>query len=119
MRRARKPRPSTPPPPPAAAEPSAGGLQLQPNMLIMNGDVASSTLTRVRHDHSVISESRYLNCLFHETNFESSTFAGCSFEACVIVNGSLRGAELRNCDTEGLVINGVNIGELLKQFTGR
>ena len=87
-------------------------------MLIMNGDVACSTMTRIRHDHSVISESRYLNCLFNENNFESSTFAGCSFDGCVVMNSSLRGVELRNCDTEGLVINGVHIGELLKQFAG-
>jgi hypothetical protein len=94
-------------------------VPFQPNMLVMNADMASSTITRMRQDHSVISETRYLNCLFSETNFEGSSFSGCGFDACVVENTSLRGAELRNCDVEGLVINGVNVGELLRQITGR
>jgi uncharacterized protein YjbI with pentapeptide repeats len=102
----------------------AGGGQMvqpliQPNMLVANADMASSTLTRIRHDHSVISETRYLNCLFSETNFEGSSFQGCGFDGCFVENASLRGVELRNCDVEGLVIDGINIGELLKQLTGR
>lgn len=92
---------------------------IQPNMLVANADMASSTLTRIRHDHSVISETRYLNCLFSESNFEGSTFQGCGFDGCVVENASLRGVELRNCDVEGLVIDGINVGELLKQLTGR
>jgi uncharacterized protein YjbI with pentapeptide repeats len=99
-----------------------GGMMqplIQPNMLVANADMASSTLTRVRHDHSVISETRYLNCLFSESNFEGSSFQGCGFDGCVVENASLRGVELRNCDVEGLVIDGINVGELLKQLTGR
>ncbi|MGH6882641.1 pentapeptide repeat-containing protein [Hypericibacter sp.] len=101
---------------------SSGGMAppvIQPNMLVANADMASSTLTRVRHDHSVISETRYLNCLFSESNFEGSSFQGCGFDGCVVENASLRGVELRNCDVEGLVIDGINVGELLKQLTGR
>jgi uncharacterized protein YjbI with pentapeptide repeats len=92
---------------------------LQPNMLVMNADVASSTISRVRHDHSVITESRYLNCLFNETNFEGSSFSGCDFDGCRVENASLRGVELSNCDVDGLVINGINISELLRQLTTR
>lgn len=92
---------------------------LQPNMLVMNADVASSTLARVRHDHSVISESRYLNCLFSETNFEGSSFSGCDFDGCRVENASFRGVELFNCDVEGLVINGLNISQLLRQLGQR
>ena len=91
----------------------------QPNMLVMNADLASSTIARVRHDHSVVSESGYLNCLFNQTNFEGSSFVGCGFDGCVVENGSLRGVELRNCDIDGLVINGINVGELLSRLTGR
>ncbi|MFO1080613.1 MAG: pentapeptide repeat-containing protein [Reyranellaceae bacterium] len=91
----------------------------QPNMLVMNADLASSTMARVRHDHSVISESRYLNCLFSETNFEGSSFSGCDFDGCRVENASLRGVQFSNCDVEGLVINGVNISELLRQLAGR
>jgi uncharacterized protein YjbI with pentapeptide repeats len=101
------------------AQGSAQRPLLQPNMLVMNADVASSTIARVRHDHSVISESRYLNCLFSETNFEGSSFSGCDFDGCKVENASLRGVELSNCDVEGLVINGVNVGELLRQLAGR
>jgi uncharacterized protein YjbI with pentapeptide repeats len=105
----------------AKSEVMRGGVQplIQPNMLVANADMASSTLTRVRHDHSVISETRYLNCLFSESNFEGSSFQGCGFDGCVVENASLRGVELRNCDVEGLVIDGINVGELLKQLTGR
>ena len=92
---------------------------IQPNMLVANADMASSTLTRIRHDHSVISETRYLNCLFSESNFEGSTFQGSGFDGCIVENASFRGVELRNCDVEGLVVDGINVGELLKQFTGR
>ncbi len=88
-------------------------------MLVVHADLASSTLSRVRHDHSVITGSRYLNCAFHDTNFEGSSFVGCEFDASVIENSSLRGVELRNCDVEGLVINGIKVGDLLQQFTGR
>ena len=91
----------------------------QPNMLVMNADVASSTISRVRHDHSVITESRYLNCLFSETNFEGSSFSGCDFDGCRVENASMRGVELSNCDVDGLVINGINISELLRQLAGR
>mgnify|MGYP001563766439 CR=1 FL=1 len=91
----------------------------QPNMLVVNADVASSTISRVRHDHSVISESRYLNCLFSETNFEGSSFSGCDFDGCRVENASLRGVELSNCDVDGLIINGVNVSELLRQLAGR
>ena len=87
-------------------------------MLVMNADVASSTISRVRHDHSVITESRYLNCLFSETNFEGSSFSGCDFDGCAW-RRQLRGVELSNCDVDGLVIDGVNISELLRQLAGR
>jgi uncharacterized protein YjbI with pentapeptide repeats len=108
-----KSQPTQPSPPQAAT------LPFQPNMLVVSADLMSSTLSRVRHDHSVIAESRYLNCAFVDSNFEGSSFAGCEFDGSVIENSSLRCVELRNCDVEGLVINGIHIGALLQQLTGR
>ncbi|HWA42517.1 MAG TPA: pentapeptide repeat-containing protein [Hypericibacter adhaerens] len=121
MNAARKLRPKRAVAKPRGAAKGGATVQplFQPNMLVANADIASSTLTRIRHDHSVISETRYLNCLFSETNFEGSSFQGCGFDGCVVENASLRGVELRNCDVEGLVIDGINVGELLKQLTGR
>ncbi|WP_421736898.1 pentapeptide repeat-containing protein [Caulobacter sp.] len=101
------------------AETPAAKTPFQPNMLVVQADLMSSTLSRVRHDHSVIADSRYLNCAFVDTNFEGSSFAGCEFDGSVIENSSLRGVELRNCDVEGLVINGIKIGALLHQLTGQ
>ena len=97
---------------------AAGALIFKPNMLVLKADAASSTMGWVRHDHSVITQSRYLNCLFHDTNFEGSTFIGCEFDASLVENSSLRGVELRNCDVEGLVINGIKVGDLIRQLTG-
>ena len=101
------------------ADQAAARPPFQPNMLVVQADLMSSTLSRGLHDHSVIADSRYLNCAFVDTNFEGSSFTGCEFDGSIIENSSLRAVELRNCDVEGLVINGIKIGALLQQLTGR
>jgi uncharacterized protein YjbI with pentapeptide repeats len=100
---------------PPSREPShAGRPPLQPNMLMLNGNAVSSTFNRLRLDHSVLGDSMFLNCLFNRSNFEGSSFFGCDFDGSLLENCSLRGVELRDCDTEGLMINGIRVGDLLK-----
>jgi uncharacterized protein YjbI with pentapeptide repeats len=98
---------------------SAGRPHLQPNILMINGNAVSSTFDKLRLDHSVLGDSRLLNCLFNRTNFEGSSFHGCDFDGSLLENCSLRGVELRDCDTEGLVINGIRVGDLFKLAMAR
>jgi uncharacterized protein YjbI with pentapeptide repeats len=47
-------------------------------------------------------------CAFNSCDFDGSTFAGCSF----------RGVEFIDCDVDRLVVNGINIGNLLRLAMG-
>jgi uncharacterized protein YjbI with pentapeptide repeats len=95
-----------------------GKRPIRPNMLMLNADGRSSTLARTDFSHSVLTELKLFNsrihqsnlegCSFDETDFDGSTFSGCSF----------RGVEFVNCDVDRLIINGVNIGNLLRLLTG-
>ena len=95
-----------------------GKRPIRPNMLMLNADGRSSTLARTDFSHSVLTELKLFNsrvhqsnlegCAFDETDFDGSTFSGCSF----------RGVELVNCDVDRLIINGINIGNLMRLLTG-
>lgn len=89
-------------------------LRLYPNMLIKNETVTSSTFSKVDFDHCIVDSSKYTNSLIKGTDLRfmsiyDSTFEGCYFDRC-----SLKGAKFSNCNVDGLVINGINIGNLLK-----
>jgi uncharacterized protein YjbI with pentapeptide repeats len=86
---------------------------IQPNALLMNRVGTSSTLDRVSLDHSIINNSTLEDSLLREVNFSgvsafATTLDGSVFEQC-----SFRGVELKNCNVEGLVINGIRVGPLL------
>ena len=99
-------------------EEQPGPRPIRPNMLLLNADGKSSTLARVDLSHSVLSDVKLFNsrlhqsnlegCAFDDTDFDGSTFSGCSF----------RGVQLVNCDVDRLIINGVNIGNLLRLLSG-
>jgi len=93
------------------------GAQLQPNTLSINADVTSSTFSNFTAGHSIFSNSNFFNTAFNRSNLESCHFQGCEFDGSMIENSSLRGVELRNCDVDGLVINGINVGSLIKLLT--
>jgi uncharacterized protein YjbI with pentapeptide repeats len=98
---------------------ATGRFPLQPNMLCLNADVTSSTFSSLSSAHSLIAGSSYFNSVFHRSNFESAAFHACDFDGAVIENSSLRGVELRNCDVEGLIIDGIRVGILLKLMIAR
>lgn len=102
--------------PEPAAQPSG---HLQPNMLCLRADVTSSTFGSLSAGHSIITASTFFNTVFHRTNFESAQFNACEFDGAVLENCSLRAVQLRNCDVDGLVIDGINIGSLLKLLVVR
>jgi uncharacterized protein YjbI with pentapeptide repeats len=101
-------------PEPASAHPAEPSGHLQPNMLCLRADVTSSTFSSLSAGHSIIAASTFFNTVFHRTNFESAQFNACEFDGAVMENCSFRAVQLRNCDVEGLVIDGINIGSLLK-----
>ncbi|HEV3000640.1 MAG TPA: pentapeptide repeat-containing protein [Solirubrobacteraceae bacterium] len=96
------------------AQAEQGRPLLEPNMLVLNANATSSTFQRVNLDHCVLSEVLGFNSQFDRCSFEGSTFQGVELDGSVFENSSFRGVELRNCDTEGLIVNGVNVGALLK-----
>ncbi|MBT9317729.1 pentapeptide repeat-containing protein [Leptothoe spongobia] len=89
---------------------------LRPNMVVVKADATSSTFCKVNSSHSIIHETSYFNCRFNRANFEGSAFSGCDIDGAVYENCSLRGVEFVNCDIDGLIINGVNVGDLFKMF---
>jgi uncharacterized protein YjbI with pentapeptide repeats len=93
-------------------------LPLRPNMLLTNARATSSTLASLRAEHCIVARSSFFNGLFHRTNFESCSFVGCELDGTLLENSSLRGVILRNCDVEGLVINGIHVGSLLRLLHG-
>jgi uncharacterized protein YjbI with pentapeptide repeats len=88
-------------------------------MLCLRADITSSTFSNLSAGHSIIGASTFFNTAFHRTNFENAQFSACEFDGTVIENCSFRAVQLRNCDVEGLVIDGVNIGSLLKLLVVR
>jgi uncharacterized protein YjbI with pentapeptide repeats len=91
---------------------------IRPNMLVIGQDATSSTFAGNRFDHSVLMESTFFNSRFVNGNFEGVAFDNVSFDGAIATNCSLRGVELRNCDVDSLIINGVNIGHVLKLLLG-
>ncbi|MEO7170064.1 MAG: pentapeptide repeat-containing protein [Sphingomonas sp.] len=87
---------------------------LSPNMICIAQDATSSTFSNITAGHSIFGASSFFNSAFHRSNFESTHFSACEFDGAVIENCSLRAVQLKNCDVDGLVIDGINIGSLLK-----
>lgn len=87
---------------------------IRPNMIMYNGDGTSSTVARTSFAHSVLTQNRFFNSRFHQTNMEGCAFDECEFDGSVFSGCSFRGVELINCDVDRLVINGINIGNLLR-----
>jgi uncharacterized protein YjbI with pentapeptide repeats len=91
---------------------------LRPNMLMLNADATSSTIARTNFSHCVVTESKMFNSRFHESNFEGTAYDGCDFDGAVFSGCSFRGVEFANCDVDHLVINGINVGNLLRVAMG-
>jgi uncharacterized protein YjbI with pentapeptide repeats len=91
---------------------------IQPNMLMLNADARSSTIAKTVFSHSVFTEIAAFNSRFHESNFEGTSFDGCDFDGAVFSGCSFRGVEFANCDVDHLIINGINIGNLLRIMMG-
>lgn len=51
-----------------------------------------------------------------EYNKEPVRFSNCNFQGGIIIGCKLTNANLENCDISGLVINGINIENLIKQY---
>lgn len=94
------------------------GPPIRPNMLVVNGNGRSSTLAETDLSHSVLTKTSFFNSRMHQSNFEGSSFDDCEFDGATMTGCSFRGVELVNCDVDRLVINGVNIGSLLRLLTG-
>lgn len=91
---------------------------VRPNMIMVNADATSSTVAGTNLSHCVFTETKLFNTRFHKSNFEGTAFDACDLDGAVLSGCSLRGVELINCDVERLVINGVNVGNLLKLAMG-
>jgi uncharacterized protein YjbI with pentapeptide repeats len=89
---------------------------LQPNMFHQNVQMTSSTWDQVNFDHSIFRNSDFTNSLLMQTNLEGAALRYCRLDGAVIEACSLRAVEFVNCDVEGLVINGIHVGRLLKAF---
>src|SRR5436309_2971696 len=87
---------------------------IRPNMLMLNADGTSSTVARTSFAHSVLTQNQFFNSRFHQTNMEGCAFDECDIDGSVFSGCSFRGVELVNCDVDRLIINGVNIGSLLR-----
>ena len=91
---------------------------IRPNMLVLGASAMNSTFARTDMSHSVLSENKHFNSCFHESNFEGCAFNSCDFDGSTFVACSFRGVELINCDIDHLMINGINIGNLLRITMG-
>jgi uncharacterized protein YjbI with pentapeptide repeats len=91
---------------------------LQPNMLMVKSKVRSSTIVNSDFSHCIFSEVTMFNSRFHECNMEGTAFDNCDLDGAVLSGCSLRGVELINCDVDRLIINGINVGNLLRISMG-
>ncbi|RZB13784.1 pentapeptide repeat-containing protein [Streptomyces sp. F001] len=91
---------------------------IRPNMLLINGNAVSSTFAQTDLSHSVLTQVRFFNSRLHQSNFEGSAFDDCDLDGATFTGCSLRGVEFTNCDVDRLVINGINIGNLLRLLHG-
>jgi uncharacterized protein YjbI with pentapeptide repeats len=99
-------------------EAAKGDRIVRPNMLMMNASGQSSTLARVDFSHSVLTDVQLFNSRVHQSNFEGCGFDDSDFDGSVFSGCSFRGVELINCDVDHLVVNGVNVGALLRVAQG-
>ena len=50
------------------------------NMLSLNADVSSSTISALKSEHSILQASSFFNSVFHRCNFESVGMNACEFD---------------------------------------
>lgn len=91
---------------------------IRPNMLVVNGNGTCSTLARVDWSHSILTQVKLFNSRIHQSNFESCSFDDCDFDGATFSGCSLRGVEFINCDLDRVIVNGMNIGALLRLISG-
>ena len=91
---------------------------IQPNMMMLNANGQSSTLARTNFSHSVLTEVKFFNCRVHQSNFEGCAFDDTDLDGSTFSGCSFRGVELINCDVDQLIINGTNIGSLMRLLSG-
>ncbi|WP_182903497.1 pentapeptide repeat-containing protein [Microbispora sp. H10830] len=91
---------------------------LRPNTLLANVNAVSSTFANTDLSHSVLTQVRFFNSRLHHSNFEGASFDGSDLDGATFTGCSLRGVELINCDVDRLVINGINVGNLLRMLHG-
>lgn len=94
------------------------GSPVRPNMLVANASAVSSTFSNTDFSHSVLTQVRFFNSRLHDANFEGTSFDGVDFDGATLTGCSLRGVRLINCDVDQLVVNGINVGSLLRLLHG-
>lgn len=99
-------------------ERKTGDAPVRPNMLMLNADARSSTFARADFSHSIMSELRFFNSRIHQSNLEGCAFDDSDFDGTTFSGCSFRGVQLVNCDVDHMVINGVNIGNLMRMLSG-
>jgi uncharacterized protein YjbI with pentapeptide repeats len=92
---------------------------IRPNMLMLNAKGMSSTVAKTDFSHSVLTEVKFFNSRVHQSNLEGCAFDSCDFDGSTFSSCSFRGVELINCDVDRLMINGINVGNLLRIAMGR
>ena len=95
------------------------GGPIQPNMLVVTAEGYSSTFANVNLSHSVLTEVNFFNTRLHQSNFEGAVFNDGDLDGAAFIGCSMRGVQLINCDVDRLVVNGVNIGNLLRLLQGQ
>ena len=83
-----------------------------PNMSIDNADMRQSTLHRIALDGSIVANSSFRYSEILNVNMQDSAFARVTLDNAMITHCSLKNVTIAACDVEGLVINGVKIGDL-------
>lgn len=85
---------------------------ITPNMLFVNADIRQSTWNLSSLNGSMFSQSQLSRSQFTDCNLTRNTFARVSFEKSRFTHCSLRNVTIEASDVTGLVINGVNVGNL-------
>lgn len=91
---------------------------IRPNMLMLNADGRSSSIAQSNFSHSIVGQTKFFNSRFHQSNFEATSWDECDFDGSTFTACSFAGAEFVDCDVEQLVINGINIGNLMRLMRG-
>jgi len=91
---------------------------IQPNMLVANGSGVSSTFAKLDLSHSVLTQVRLFNTRLHRVSLDGAAFDDADLDGAVFTGCSLRCVRLVDCDVDRMVINGIQVGSLLRLLHG-